>query len=89
MPFRPFYEIRNAGSFAAVAGEIDLAPSSVLRAISSLEMSLKSRLFQRTTRTVTPTQSGDLFYGRVAPLLDELWAVTREIRGKAKVRPDI
>lgn len=63
---------------------MDLAPSSVSRAISSLETSLKSHLFQRTTRTVTPTQSGDLFYGRVAPLLDELWAATREIRGKAK-----
>ena len=74
-----FVAVYNAGSFAAVAKELDVAPSSVSRAIASLEDHLKTRLFQRTTRNLTPTQSGAFYYQRVEALVEELEIAQQEL----------
>ena len=69
-----FIEAVDLGSFAAVARARTLDPSFVSRAISSLEKDLGVRLLQRTTRTLTLTEAGDLFYTRARLALDELHA---------------
>jgi DNA-binding transcriptional LysR family regulator len=68
-------------SFAAVARELDLAPSSVSRAVSMLEKQLNTRLFNRNTRTLNPTQEGDDYYRRIVPLIEEFDAVNQSYRG--------
>lgn len=67
-----FVAVAHRGSFAAVARERNVDPSSVSRAVADLERELNVRLFQRTTRRMTLTEAGDLFLGRVEPLVEEL-----------------
>lgn len=64
--------VARRGSFAAVAKERDLDPSSVSRAIADLESELGLRLFQRSTRSMTPTEAGETYLARLEPLLEEL-----------------
>lgn len=67
-----FVEVVRQGSFAAVARDRNLDPSSVSRAIAGLEAELGIRLFQRTTRQLSPTEAGIAYFERVEPLLEEM-----------------
>lgn len=69
---RVFVEVMRRGSFAAVARDRNLDPSSISRAIRSLEDELGIRLFQRTTRALTPTQSAVAYFDRIGPVVDEI-----------------
>jgi DNA-binding transcriptional LysR family regulator len=67
-----FATVARRGSFAAVAKERNVDPSSVSRAIADLEAELGLRLFQRTTRSMTLTEAGDLYLARIEPLIEEM-----------------
>ncbi len=67
-----FILVYKAKSFASVAKKLNISPSSVSRAIAGLEEQLQARLFQRTTRTLTPTQLGEDYFHRVEALVDDL-----------------
>lgn len=67
-----FAEALRKGSFAAVARDRGVAPSSVSRAIAHLEHELGVALLERTTRSMRPTEAGRLFYDRIEPLVAEL-----------------
>ncbi|MEM1424939.1 MAG: LysR family transcriptional regulator [Cyanobacteria bacterium P01_H01_bin.130] len=67
-----FVEVMNQGNFAAVARARNIDPSSVSRAIAGLESELGIRLFQRTTRRLSPTEAGVLYFERIEPLLEEM-----------------
>jgi DNA-binding transcriptional LysR family regulator len=67
-----FATVARRGSFAAVAKERNVDPSSVSRAIADLEAQLGLRLFQRTTRSMTLTEAGDLYLARIEPLIEEM-----------------
>ncbi|MFM7427632.1 MAG: LysR substrate-binding domain-containing protein [Elainella sp.] len=67
-----FVDVVKQGSFAAVARERNLDPSSVSRAIASLEAELGIRLLHRTTRQLALTESGMTYFERVEPLVEEM-----------------
>ncbi|HHJ17620.1 MAG TPA: LysR family transcriptional regulator [Gammaproteobacteria bacterium] len=67
-----FVEVMRRRSFTQVAKTGRMAPSSVSRAIASLETELGTRLFQRSTRRLEPTEAGLRYFERVEPLLEEL-----------------
>lgn len=67
-----FIEVAHRGSFAAVARERNVDPSSVSRAIALLEDGLGIRLFQRTTRRMELTEAGEIYLSRVEPLVQDL-----------------
>lgn len=67
-----FVEVMRRGSFAAVARDLDVVPSTISRAIASLEKELGVRLLQRTTRQIKPTEAGQVYFLQVEPLIDEL-----------------
>lgn len=69
---RWFVEIMRHESFSEVARREGVAPSSVSRAITQLEEDLGIRLFQRTTRSLTPTEAAHIYHARVAGALEEL-----------------
>lgn len=69
---RIFVDVMRRGSFAAVARDRNLDPSSISRAIRALEDELGIRLFQRTTRNLVPTDSASTYFDRIAPLVDEI-----------------
>jgi DNA-binding transcriptional LysR family regulator len=77
-----FVAVARRLSFAAVAKERGVDPSSVSRAIGELEAELGLRLFQRTTRTMTLTEAGAVYLARVEPLADEI-AAAREAAAQA------
>jgi len=65
-----FFEVARRGSFAAVARDRQVDPSSISRVIAGLEAELGFRLFQRTTRRMRLTEAGGA-YSRCAQGLIE------------------
>jgi DNA-binding transcriptional LysR family regulator len=82
-----FVEVMRQGSFAAVARDRNLDPSSISRAIASLEEELGIRLFQRTTRQLSPTEAGTAYFQRLEPLMEEMQQaidIATDISGQPK-----
>ena len=67
-----FAEVMRYGNFADVARTRGIAPSSVSRGIAGLERDIGVRLFQRSTRKLTPTEAAAVFYHRINPALKEI-----------------
>ncbi|MBD1574583.1 LysR family transcriptional regulator [Vibrio sp. S17_S38] len=57
-----FILVVNKGSFTAAAKELGVTPSALSKLITRLEASLSVKLFERTTRTLQITQSGQKIY---------------------------
>ena len=66
---RVFTRVVEAGSFSAAGRQLGMTPSSVSRRIGELEDALGARLFHRTTRKLSLTEAGGLYYGRAAKIL--------------------
>ena len=82
-----FVEVMQQGSFAAVARDRNVDPSSVSRAIAGLESELGVRLFQRTTRQLSPTEAGTTYFEHIEPLLEEMQQaidVTTDVSGQPR-----
>ncbi len=60
------------GSFAAAARHLGLSPAAVSKNIGELEAHLAVRLLNRTTRRMSLTEAGSLYYERVEQILDDL-----------------
>ena len=71
-----FVAVMRRGTFAAVARDQNVDPSSISRAVAELERELGVRLFHRTTRKLTPTEAGQVYFNRVEPLIEEFEAAT-------------
>jgi len=69
---RLFVEVMRRRSFAAVARDRNVDPSSISRTISGLEDHLGVRLFHRTTRALSPTDPAIAYFEFIEPLVDEL-----------------
>lgn len=76
--------VAKQGSFASAARVLDIDPSSVSRAVASVEETLGLRLFQRTTRSLTITEEGETYLRRIVPLLEELDAALEEAGTKRR-----
>ena len=72
--------VRQHGSLAAAAKVLQVAPSAVTKRLAALEAQLGLRLFQRTTRRVSPTAEGETLCERAADLLRGFEAVEAELR---------
>lgn len=69
---REFVTVVEAGSFAAAAARLNLSRSAVGKTIARLEARLGVRLCHRTTRVLTLTADGQVFYERCLRALHEL-----------------
>ncbi|PHR93684.1 MAG: LysR family transcriptional regulator [Robiginitomaculum sp.] len=67
---RIFVNSVKLGSFAAVARQMGLDPSTVSRSITNLESELGFRVLQRTTRKLSPTEAGSVYLDRIQGLID-------------------
>ena len=72
--------VRQHGSLAQAAAALGVTPSAVTRRLAALEASLGVRLFQRTTRRVSPTAEGEAMGHRAAELLRGFQALEAELR---------
>ncbi|MBS8227483.1 LysR family transcriptional regulator [Vannielia litorea] len=73
-------EIARQGSFAAVARQRGVDPSSIGRLVAGIETELGLRLFSRSTRRMELTEAGALYLARIAPLTEELERAGEEAR---------
>jgi DNA-binding transcriptional LysR family regulator len=72
--------VRQHGSLVLAARAMQLAPSAVTKRLAALETRLGLRLFQRTTRRVSPTAEGETLCDRAAHLLRAFEEVEAELR---------
>jgi DNA-binding transcriptional LysR family regulator len=64
--------VARLGSFRAAADHLGMSTSALSHAVAALEARLGARLFNRTTRSVSPTDAGEQFIARIAPALAEI-----------------
>lgn len=89
---RAFTQVVVSGGFAAAAREMGLSRSAVNKLVIGLENELGVQLLHRSTRVVTPTETGLAFYERCVEILASLEEAERSVtqlhgepRGKLRV----
>jgi DNA-binding transcriptional LysR family regulator len=78
-----FRRIVERGSFARAADDLGVSPALLSREIKLLEQSLGTTLLTRTTRSMSLTDAGRLYYDEATGILDAVNAVESRIRDGA------
>lgn len=81
-----FVSVVENGSFSQAAEQLQLANSSVSRAIKKLEKKLGVSLLNRTTRQLSLTDEGKHYFNRIQHALQEMTAAENELM-ESKLRP--
>lgn len=76
---RAFVQIVKSGSMSAAARQLDTSVTSIARQLSRLETSLGVRLLNRTTRSQSLTEAGQIYYQRLLELLDQIDEMKRDV----------
>lgn len=69
-----FVTVVENGSFSRAAEQLELANSVVSRTVKRLEKNLGVTLLNRTTRQISLTQEGDIYFKEVQRILEEMAA---------------
>ncbi|MFM0056023.1 LysR family transcriptional regulator [Paraburkholderia phytofirmans] len=83
---RAFVAVASHASFNDAAIELNLSASALTRRIKRLEEALDTMLFERTTRTVALTSSGELLLPRAQGVLRELDASLELVSEATRIR---
>ena len=90
---KAFLLTAKTGSFSAAAREIGVAPSVVTKRVTQLEGEIGSPLFNRTTRRLSLTSTGERlkprFLNQIMDLEETISAATvhdNEIEGSLRIR---
>ena len=67
-----FYLLSNKGSLAATARELGVTPPAVSKRLTALEARLGIRLVNRTTRSMSLTSEGELYFSHAARILTQV-----------------
>lgn len=76
-----FVTVAETQSFTLAAKKLGVSTAHVSRQVSNLESRLATKLLQRTTRKVSITEAGSLYYQRCRQLLDDLQDAEQAISG--------
>src|SRR5260221_13080958 len=68
--FRYFVRIVECGGITAASRNLNLPKSTMSHRLQQLEASLGVRLINRTSRSLSMTDAGDLFYRHALPTLE-------------------
>lgn len=87
-----FARVVDKGSFRAAAQDLGLAPSRISETVAELENYLGATLLHRSTRKISLTNEGNIFYARVVEMLrhaeaglNELNAISDEPVGALRI----
>ena len=81
-----FMAVAELGSFSAASARLHRSQSAVSTHVQQLEEELGVRLFDRTTRRVTPTLEGRLLLGRCRTAMLELRGAAKELVEHSELR---
>ena len=76
---RTFVRVYELGSMSAAGRDLRISPAVTSSRISQLEEHLSVRLFQRTTRSLTPTEQGQAFYGGACEVLESVESAEAQV----------
>jgi DNA-binding transcriptional LysR family regulator len=74
-----FTAVVDAGSFVKAADRLNMSKAAVSRHLLDLETRLGVRLLHRTTRKLSLTEEGELFYARCQDILETIESAENEI----------
>lgn len=77
---RLFIAVLETGSFIAASGRMGVSSGQASKMLSRLEAELGVQLIKRTTRALSPTEIGEVYYERIKVLLEERDALDASIR---------
>jgi DNA-binding transcriptional LysR family regulator len=83
LEMKTFVAVVDGGSFVQAADALDMSKPAVSRHVAELEQRLGVRLLQRTTRKLSLTEEGRLFYGRSKSVLADVDVAEEEITAKS------
>lgn len=69
---RAFVAVVDAGGFTAAANQLNAAKSAVSQRVSELEKTLSTRLLNRTTRSISLTDTGRIYYEHSVHILSDM-----------------
>jgi DNA-binding transcriptional LysR family regulator len=84
--FEVFATVVARGSFVGAADALNTSPANVTRYVAELEGYFGARLLNRTSRTLSLTESGEDFYERCRAILDEV-AETEALVSSSALKP--
>lgn len=67
-----FCKVVETQSFTKAAKQLDISLAMASKLVVQLEEHLNVRLLHRTTRRITPTEAGMLYYQRCVPIINDL-----------------
>jgi len=76
-----FYHVVDAGGFTAAAKRIGMAKSAVSRHVAILEQEMGVRLLNRSTRQMSLTEAGELYFTACEKVVNEAAEATRNVSG--------
>ena len=83
LEMQTFNAVVDAGSFVKAAEALNMSKAAVSRYLVDMEARLGVRLLHRTTRRLSLTDEGQVFYGRSKELLAELAEAEEEISSRS------
>ena len=83
LEMRTFVQVVDTGSFVGAAEPLDMSKAAVSRYVADLEARLGVRLLHRTTRRLSLTEDGEVFYLRCKELLGGLDAAEAEVTARS------
>lgn len=84
LEMQTFNAVVDAGSFVKAADAMGLSKAAVSRYVVDMETRLGVRLLHRTTRRLSLTDEGQMFYARSKELLDELDEAEAEVTSRSE-----
>jgi DNA-binding transcriptional LysR family regulator len=79
-----FVRVAEAGSFTAVAEQMDVARSAITRQIAALESHLGVKLIARSTRRLSLTSAGATYIDQCRDILDRIAEAEGDLAGERK-----
>ena len=81
LAMRTFIQVVDAGTFTRGADLLNLPKSTVTRIVQQLEKDVGAKLLHRTTRQLSVTEEGAVYYDGAVRLLDQIGQLDQSVAG--------